>query len=126
MKINNFDNQIAPPEVPVLIKLLIEWLYSISAQFTVLHGEITEQDFKQNVLNSQHCNTFLNVLMLWMNIWSDEVNIQTILNTYQNLFNLAGQVDNSKMKANIINTLGKFVTPKYYEKLSLKNILIIK
>lgn len=61
-----------------------------------------------------------------MNICSDEVNIQTILNTYQNLFNLAGQADNSKMKSNIISTLGKFVTPRYYEKLSLKNILIIK
>lgn len=83
-------------------------------------------EFKQQVFNSQHCNTLLNVLSFCLYLCEDEVNIQTILNTYQNLFNLAGIVENTKMRSTIINSLGKFTLPKFYDKLSAKNILIIK
>lgn len=122
----NFDTVIPPPDTAVLVKLLIECLYNVSNRFMNLEEELESEEFKQNIFNSQHTSTFLNVLSYCLYLCSDEINIQTVLNTYQNLFYLAGKLDNSKIRSTIINSLGKFATPNSYEKLSQKNVLVIK
>lgn len=122
----NFDTAIPPPDTAVLVKLLIECLYNVSNRFVNLEEELDPEKFKQNIFNSQHTSTFLNVLSYCLYLCSDEINIQTVLNTYQNIFYLAGKLDNSKIRSTIINSLGKFATPNSYEKLSQKNVLVIK
>jgi hypothetical protein len=121
----NFDSVIPPPDTAVLLKLMVEGLHNLSNKFNDLNTDLTNTEFKMNIMNAQHTNTIINILSNCLHLCNDEINIQTILNTFQNIF-LAGEIDNSKFRSTIINAMGKHAVPVPYEKCSLKNILVIK
>ncbi|CAI2383397.1 unnamed protein product [Moneuplotes crassus] len=121
----NFDCVILPPNNAVLIKLLVESLKNLSYKFNDL-SSLPLETFKQKILTSTHIHKTLNILTTCLDRCSDEINIQTILLTFQNLLYISGKIGNSKFRATIINSLAKYACPAGFNKISKKNILVIK
>ena len=83
-------------------------------------------EFKHKVFNNQHLTPILSILSHLLHICSDEINIQNILNTFQNIFHLSGKCSLGSYKSSLLNAMGKYALPSTYERLSQKNILAIK
>ena len=122
----NFDTVILPPNNAILVKLLIEAISNLCYKFNDLSEETEATNFKHNILSSTHVNSLISLLTNCLHMWEDEINIQTILNTFQNLLYISGKIGNSTFRAVIINSLGKYASPTGYDKVSHKNILVIK
>lgn len=58
----NFDTIIPPPDTAVLIKLMIECMHNISNRFNDLLIDLTNTEFKMNIMNAQHTNSMINIL----------------------------------------------------------------